>query len=255
MKHYFTVVFISIILSLPANAQDEEGVQITAGVEFRALLGMSIFNVDSVVLIDPGNNFRGVYNFSGGMGFGGVIRVKLTKLLNVESGLYFTRRRYDFRIEDLTTDFRDETSFRMVSYEIPIKGLVYIRMADKIYMNVALGFGTNFIASDVISVEQIYNIKAIKLVWMRGSVLGNIGAEYRTEKDGFFYFGFTFNQMLDDIMVTEANYFREGIPPAFRQRGPLNGSYLSADFRYFFPMAKPKKAVKYVNPDWKNMGK
>ncbi len=255
MKQLVAAVCISFFLCLSANAQDEQGVEITAGVEFRALLSTSIFNIDSVVLIDPGNNFRGVYNYSGGMGFGGVIRVKLTKLLNVESGLYFTRRRYNFRIEDLTTDFRDETSFRVVAYEIPIKGLIYIRMANRIYMNVALGFGANFFASDVISIEQIYNIKAFKLAWMRGSVLGNVGVEYRTEKDGFFYLGFTFNQMLNDIMITEANYFREGIPPAYRQRGPLDGTYLSADLRYFFPMAKPKKAVKYVTPDWKNMGK
>ncbi len=212
--------------------------------------------MDSVVLIDPAENFRGVYNYSGGYGFGGVIRLKLTKLLNLESGIYYTRRNYNYRIQDLQTDFRDETTFRVVAYEIPLKGLVYIRMAEKVYMSVALGVGANFFASDVISVEQIYNIKAFKLSWIRGSVLGNIGAEYRTEKDGYFYFGFGINQTLADIMVTESNYFREGIPPAYRQRGPLSGAYISADIRYFFPMAKPKsKGVKYVKPDWQNIGK
>lgn len=236
------------------QAQEDQGVQITAGVELRALLSPQLFNADRVDVGDADGNFRATYGYEGGMGFGGVVRVRFTQLWNVETGLYFTRRRYDFNIRDLQTDFTGNTEFRIVSYEIPVKGLVYIRMAEKVYMNVALGMAANFFASDVISIEQEFNVQAFKLSWVRASVLGNMGAEYRTDVHGYFYFGFTVNQTLNDIMITQANYFRDGQNPAFRGSGPVNGAYLSADFRYFFPMARPKQ-VRYVMPDWRNLGR
>jgi hypothetical protein len=255
MRGIFVAIFLQFLLVCShVYAQPREGIELTAGIEFKALLNPGVFNLDSVVLIDDGNNFRAVHEYAGGFGFGGIVRIKLTKIWNIETGLNYTRRRFDMRITDLQAPFDGATSLRVIGYEIPLKGLVYIQMGKQVFMNVALGGSLDFFASDVIAIEQIYRFKGFKNSWARGAVTGSVGLEFRTDKDGYFYLGGTYHQMIGDMMVSEVTYFRDGQNPVYGQRGVLDGTYFSVDFRYFFPMQKPNKPkVNYVKPDWKNM--
>jgi hypothetical protein len=251
LRSYF--FFLLLIIPFATTAQNEQ-LGLTVGIEIRSLQNFGILNIDSVVLSDQAQNFRAVYGYEGGFGFGGVVRARLTNFWNLETGIYFTRRRYSFRITDPSNGFTDETSFRVVGYEIPLKGLVYIRLGERLYSNVALGVSADFIASDIESVQPIYNIRAFKDAFLRAAVLGSLGFEYRTDEDGFFYLGASFHQPFGPIMLTQVNYFRNGDPPAYFQNGELEGSYFSIDFRYFFPLETAKqRKVRYVKPDWKNM--
>ncbi len=244
-----------------ASAQQPQRdiVGLTLGVELRTLLNPNVFNLDSTVLIDPAQNFRAVYRYSGGFGFGGILRIKLTDLWNIETGINYTRRNYSIRIDDLQTPFNDNTEVRLVGYEIPLKALIYVQLGEKIFVNVAMGGSVDFFASDISSLQRTYNFRAFKRgSFVKGAVIGSLGAEYRTEESGYFYIGSSFHQTLGDIMITEVNYYREEDPgqPAFvgRQRGVLDGAYFSVDFRYFFPVQKPRRQpVRYIKPDWKNM--
>lgn len=249
----FTVI-ASWLIAFECRAQKPEPVTTDFGVEFRLLQNFGILHIDSVVLQDDGKNFRAVYKNTGGIGFGGVVRVRLSDFWNIESGIYYTRRVFNMEITDQKTGFRDETSFRQIGYEIPLKGLVYIRLGERIFGNVALGVSADFFASDVESVEPIYNFRAFKLSWIRTAVLGNLGVEYRTAEDGIFYLGATFHRPFEDIMITQVNYYRDGDPPAYFKSGRLDGTYISLDFRYFFPPTKEKKTDPYrVIPDRNNM--
>ncbi len=262
IKKYLAALLPIVFTNVQAYAQPEmeDRFALTAGIEIRSLQNFGIFNMDSVVLIDPDNNFRSVYQLDGGFGFGGVVRVKLTRLWNVESGLYFTRRRYGFRINDLQGPFEGETTMRSVAYEWPVKALVYIQLGDQLYMNVAMGAAANFFASDVISLERTFNFRGFKTDWVRLSVLGSVGLEWRTLESGYFYLGATWHQFNREIMLAEVNYFRPApdspgqFVPAGRQRGFMEGTYFSIDFKYFIH-PKPPKREKYnvVIPDWKNM--
>ena len=155
---------------------EEDRFAITAGVEVKWLQDFGLLNMDSVVLRDPNQNFRSVYQLVDGMGFGGVIRVRLSRIWNLETGLYYNRRVYRFAIQDIQPPdvqnvFRDETRFRVVGYEIPIKGLVYIQLSDDVFMNVDMGVSMNFVASDVISLHRNYNVKGFKPAWLRVGVI------------------------------------------------------------------------------------
>lgn len=263
-RNLFALCAALLISPLSGWAQltDDERFAITAGVEFRSLQNFSIFNLDSVVLIDPDNNFRGVYELQDGIGFGGVVRIRLTKMWNLESGIYYTRRRYNFRIQDLQGPFVDQNQFRVISYEIPLKGLVYIQLGDQLFMNVALGVAFNFFASDIIRLERNYNFQGYKPAWVRFGVLGNVGFEWRTKESGYFYLGATWHQIPGEIMRTEVNYYRpstaEDANGQFehvgRQRDFLDGTYFSIDLRYFIqPKVERKPKVNRVVPNWKNM--
>ncbi len=246
-------------VELSAQQPQREIVGITLGVEMRSLLNPNVFNLDSTILIDPAQNFRAVYRYSGGFGFGGIVRVKLTDLWNIETGINYTRRNYSIRINDLQTPFVDETEVRLVGYEIPLKALIYVQLGKKIFVDVAMGGSVDFFASDISSLQQYYNFRAFKRgSFAKGALIASLGVEYRTEEDGYFYIGSTFHQTIGDIMITEVNYYRENDlgQPAYvgRQRGVLDGAYFSVDFRYFFPVQKPRKQpVRYIIPDWKNM--
>lgn len=240
---------------LVAQSQTES-IKLTAGVEIRGLVPVSFFTMDSVKLYEADNNFNAVYSYTGGMGFGGVIRVKFTDLWNLETGIYYTRRNFEFEVHDPSVGFNQSTSMSTVGYEIPLKGLVYIQMGKKIYMDVALGVSADFFASDTEVQRVSYNIQSFKNSWVTLAVLGSIGAEYRTEKDGYFYLGATFHQPFGDTYSTQVNYYRDNQGMAYFQNGSIEGAYFSIDFKYLFPPKPPKKEnVKRVIPNWKEMNR
>ncbi len=255
-----TLLILTILASsLYTYGQKNNGVELVGGVEFRALVPVSFFTMDPVRLVEDSLNFTSTYSYEGGMGFGGVVRINFNKFINLETGIYFTRRVYKYDIidpgiVDPSISFDASTELRTVGYELPIKGLFYVQMAEKIFMNVALGVSADFYASDVESLNPYYSVRAFKQHWIQLGVLGSLGAEYRTEKDGYFYLGATFHQAFGDIYSTQVNYYRDTDPPAYFQNGFIEGAYFSVDFRYFFPQkAEKKNKVRYVKPDWKNM--
>lgn len=250
------LILICLICSESLWSQNaDDGVELTAGIELRALVPVSFFTMDDVTLRDSAQSYQSVYSYQGGYGFGGVVRIRFTKILNFETGIYYTRRVYQYDISDPSTGFEESVDVRSIGYEIPVKGLMYIQMAENIFMNVAIGVSADFFASDVGVYQPEYTIRAYKENWIKVAALANIGAEYRTEKDGYFYLGASFHQPFGDILFTQVDYYRDGIPPALNSNlGTIDGAYFSVDFRYFFAPKKAKKSkVRHVKPDWKNM--
>jgi len=251
--------FIFNVLVLSAFSQSQrEPIELTFGAEFRALVPVSFFNVDSVVLgtsnATVDSNYTATLSYTGGFGFGGVLRAKLTPFWNIETGLYYTRRSYEYSIEDKLGPFSDVAEVRSVGYEIPIKALVYIQMADKVFANVALGVSFDFFASDVEVRHPDYVAIIFKRQFARFATLGNIGVEYRTDSDGYFYLGATFHQVFGNPMFATMVYLRDGVPPGYVRNGNIDLGYFSVDFRYFFPPKKQERSkVRYSIPDWKNM--
>lgn len=230
--------------------------KLSFGLEIRLLQNLGVLNLDSVVLTDADDQFRSVYEFAGGFGFGGVVRIKLTDFWNIETGINYTRQRYQLDFRDLVTEETDQSFLNIISYEIPVKGLVYIRLGEQIFANVALGVSAHFIASNVeaFGLGNTYSFGGLSRNVMNGALLGGVGAEFRTEEDGYFYLGGSFHQPFSDIMTAQVNYQRDGIPPNYAARGVISGAYFAIDFRYFFPTKEDKRPkVRVVKPDWQNM--
>lgn len=254
LKRFLFSLILSSLFSFSINAQDRrEPVELTFGGEIRVLTPVSFINTDSVVLSGPNQSIRSVNRYVGGYGFGGVVRIKLTDFWNLETGLHYTRRRYENEVTDPLADFQRTSSVRTSGYEIPLKGLVYIQMADKLFMNVALGVSADFYASDVETRNPDYALLMFKETWIRASAIGNVGLEYRTEEDGYFYLGANFHQSFGRSMSVWIEYERDRTPPDIVQTAPVDLSYFSIDFRYFFPPKKDTRPkVKYVKPNWGN---
>lgn len=181
-----------------------------------------------------------------GMNFGMAIRKGFTKSLSLETGINFLQRNYDLTITDMDSSFTGTSSFKLVNYELPVLGLVYVRLGKMIYMNVAGGMSFDIYPSELRTGGEYFDNLLLRSEWLNVSLLANVGWEYRTRKSGFIYFGASLHRPFTNI-------FRELI--LYEQYGKkenatfnLSGNYITIDLRYFFHEDKEKKKKKLKKP-------
>jgi len=181
-----------------------------------------------------------------GMNFGMAIRKGFTKSLSLETGINFLQRNYDLTITDMDSSFTGTSSFKLVNYELPVLGLVYVRLGKMIYMNVAGGMSFDIYPSELRTGGEYFDNLLLRSEWLNVSLPANVGWEYRTRKSGFIYFGASLHRPFTNI-------FRELI--LYEQYGKkenatfnLSGNYITIDLRYFFHEDKEKKKKKLKKP-------
>ncbi|MBK7128323.1 MAG: hypothetical protein IPM74_12165 [Crocinitomicaceae bacterium] len=178
--------------------------------------------------------------------YGGVVRHGLNNMISLETGINFTQRFFGLNFEVADSGLASTGKVGIVSYEIPLSCLIYIRLGEQFYMNTSLGTALTLFTSNVRTVyplgegelftqEGAYNSK------MQGALLANLGFEYRTRGKGYFYVGTSFHQPFTYIMRMAMAYeFQGGKTVAIDK---VQGSYLTLDFRYFFPEKAEKSAT------------
>jgi hypothetical protein len=116
-------------------------------------------------------------------------------------------------------------------------------------MNASLGFALTFKPTHV----GIYNSPGgyhafSHTGFTRGKVgvdaNANFGFEFRTEKKGFFYLGASARVPFSPLFDLVADYRWQG--KLVRAIGEVDGSFLSINFKYFFPNIK-NKGVQFVD--------
>jgi len=218
------------------------------GLQFRPIFATNFLTASKLDL--KGNELTANYHQLFGYTFGGTIKIGLSKIINLETGLNFVQRNYsiDFSIHSATTNIPDaKTDFRIISYDVPINALFYIKLSDKFYMNASLGasvayFPTNvwkrYIISSVEKFEHFGN--RFSKFYMEANA--NVGFEYRSKKAGSFYIGASIKVPFKPIFQISAVY--TAVDHQERLIGNVSGSYLTADFRYYFPNFGKRGGVK-----------
>lgn len=212
-----------------------------------ASFGIQVKPVVPLDVFDPLTNverpfLKGSVELTGGFAFGMSVRVGLTNSISLETGIGQIRRQYTFGLQNDTSGYSEYGRVRYTGYEIPITGLVYIRLGERTWMNTALGISFDSYPSDVQSDLESGRIYIFYNSWMQLGIIGNMGVEYRTEKHGIFYLGATFHRPFNDMATAELTYY--DIPNNFfpyNMRTPLDGSYLTVDLRYYFHDDKNKE--------------
>ncbi len=215
----------------------------TFGIQYKPIIPNPIigtfnqaFNVD---------NFESNVQQKLGNSFSMVIRQGLSNVLSFETGLSFTRRNFglDFALPD--SGYAASTKVGIVSYEIPFKALVFIRLGKDLFMNTAIGSSFNYYPSDVrvvtpIKSNEYFLQEGARLNRMQGALLADIGFEYRTRKSGYFYLGASYNLPFASIITFAMSY--ENPPNQLLVIDNVRGSYLTLDLRYYFN-EKPKTST------------
>jgi hypothetical protein len=224
--------FLILLCVLPVALRAQVGVT-TFGFQIKPIIPFSF--LDPVLELNDNGSLSGSYELKGGLSFGMVIRVGLTKSLSIETGISQIRRRYNWQIMNDTAGYNESSELRWTGYELPVKALVYIRMTERIYMNNALGFSVDMYPSNVVrNVEdgQAFMYRS-KNSWAQLGVVANVGAEYRTDKSGIIYLGATLHRPFTDMARAQLVWQDENLTP-YPFEDAMNGSYLTIDIRYFF---------------------
>lgn len=178
-----------------------------------------------------------------GFGFGGTIRANITKLIAVESGINFTQRYFDLTVAVPDSNVYAENKMGFIEYDIPINALIYIQLSDEIFMNASLGVAVTYKPTDVRVQNRPGGKHYFSLYGIRDNSLGfdlnaNLGFEYRTEKSGFFYLGGSARVPFAPLFNYAVFYDYDANSTLIS--GPVDGSFLTLDFKYFFPLIKNK---------------
>jgi len=247
------LIFISLVLVAPLLHAQERVT--TFGIQFKPIIPSNLLRAGEVGLTKDGIDFAVDQRL--GYSFGGVVRRGFTKWLSMESGISYVRRNFAASVSNASGSFTDTTAFRIIGYEIPITGLVYVQLSDYIYMNTAFGFSLDMFPSNVGSGNSNdFFQKSFRRSWVLPGLIANIGWEWRTKKSGYFYVGASYHRPFVPIYDTDLYYDHNG------QRSnttlQLSGNYLTIDFRYFFHEEPEPKKVKMKEedmPQWMKNGK
>lgn len=241
------LILIAFLFSVVVFACAQENVT-TLGVQFKPTVPSRLFGTGAV---SAQNNQLSVVNDPEfGMNLGMIVRRGITKNWSFETGITFIQRNYklSFFHPLLTEDVH--INYRFIGYEIPVQGLIYVRLGENLYMNASGGMSLDIYPTDVEGFADTrsdtlrfdFVLQTLRRNWMQVSLLANYGFEYRTKESGYFYFGASFHRPFSEIATGQARMELNTFPT--RVSFDLSGSYLTFDLRYFFHEDPERKRTK-----------
>jgi hypothetical protein len=189
-----------------------------------------------------------------GLNFGMVVRRGLTRNWSIESGICMVQRNFTLQFNHPELPEEKQLRFRYICYEIPIQGMVFVKLTDEIYMNASAGVSIDLYPSNVESSTYEFRDtlrfdfyqKTYKNSWIQSALLANYGFEWRTPDKGYFYFGASYHRPFQGIGTTKVLFQLDDDPTSTLVE--LGGNYLTADFRYFFHEKPEKRSKKKSDP-------
>jgi len=233
-KTFFLFVFLlanSVFLFAQKNI-------VTVGIQYKPIFSLDLLNTGAKSVTANGVNFS--VELTSGFCGGIVVRRGITDTYSLESGINYVKRVYTLGMTE--GNFSGTSKFTIVGYEIPISGLVYIHLSDKVYMNASLGISVDMFASDIYTYDFYFQNSSHRAYVFNPGVIANLGWEYRTETSGYFYIGASYHNPFSAIYNSKILYDNNSKYQVITL--PLSGTYLSLDLRYFFhedPLKKQKK--------------
>ena len=231
---YFVLLFL-LFRSITSYSQENT---FTVGFQYKPIFPSAFFSTGTKTIYQNEVDF----SISQKVGYcaGMIIRRGITKQVSVETGINYTKRNFSLSIIDST--FTGKSVFTIISYEIPLQGMIFLRLADKLYMNTAFGATLDMYPSNIATNDTYFQHFSKRHGVFQSSVLANLGFEYRTTKSGYFYVGASYHLPFSYFYASSIKY----TPRQEIVRTKLRGNYLTIDLRYYFhedPL-KPKKKKK-----------
>jgi hypothetical protein len=244
--HFLSVSLASFAQNSDIKKEKKDKFPSYFGLQFKPLIAGNFLGSSQLKLNNE--QFYAVINQKFGYSFGANVRIGLTKLISLETGINQVVRNYniDYSIPDSNLYVQNDIGF--LNYDIPLNALIYIQLSDKIFMNASLGGSMVYNPTDVATKLALQGGNVFIQEGRRFSKLAfemnaNFGAEYRTEKNGIFYVGISGRIPVKPIYEIAAVYERQSYIK--KATGNLIGTYISFDFRYYLPNIK-NKGVQFI---------
>jgi hypothetical protein len=226
----------------------------TFGFQFKPMVPSRFFGTgpESATTEDLTVDFKPLAGYNIGM----VIRFGLNKNWSMETGINLVQRNYQLNFSHPQLLAPGKLNFRFIGYEIPLQGMIYVKLGERLYMNASGGFSLDVFPSNVESsslvekdsIDYIFYQKTFKRRWAQSAVVANYGFEWRTKEKGYYYIGASFHRPFFDIGYSKADFSNDGYHTNLVNG--ISGTYLTLDLRYFFhedPQKKKKSSPKKKN--------
>src|SRR3974377_1082815 len=117
----------------------------TAGFQFKPIFPSSFFSTGTKTISQDGID----YSVSQQTGYcaGMVLRRGFTKMLSFEAGINYVKRNYGLKIAD--SSFTGKSGFTIIGYEVPVQGMVFLRLSEKVFMNAAMGISCDMYPTNI----------------------------------------------------------------------------------------------------------
>jgi hypothetical protein len=130
----FCILVLFVTQKTEAQSSDRKT---TFGIQFKPLLeegfvGSSQLNIKNDI-------FQSVFNQKQGRSFGAILRFPVWNNLYIETGLAQIKRNYTVNYTTLDSNFIASKDISFTSHDIPLNALVFIKIANQLYLNTALG--------------------------------------------------------------------------------------------------------------------
>jgi hypothetical protein len=234
-----SIFLITIFLFTAVISHSQRNVPSYFGIQVKPIFPTRFIGEPTLTLEE--GEFSTTITQKTGFSFGGTVRAGITNLLALETGINFNQRHFDIDMSVVDSAVYAKNDLTFVSYDIPINGLVYVQLSDNIFMNASLGVALTFKPTHVGIVTNpggSFSFTHTGLVKRKTGfdLNANFGFEYRTKRSGFFYLGGTARVPFSPIFDLIALYKYQGYK--VNTRGEVDGSFLTIDFKYFFPNIK-----------------
>jgi hypothetical protein len=180
-----------------------------------------------------------------GFSFGGVIRTRYADRFGVELGLTICKRYFDVSTGIPDSGLFFSKDFAFTNFELPVNGLVFIQLSERVFTNAGLGISAVYKPSSVAAREFKENKSEFSMAGIvqnkfNLNINAQLGFEYVSDKNGAFYIGGSAHIPLSRLFYfySKYTYANSDVFSAvvYEQKSP----FFTFDVRYYFPTIKNK---------------
>lgn len=243
LNTFFCIMMLVVFLPLHSHAQEtkrkKDRFPSYFGLTVAPIFPSDFIGQKETVFLDSTQRMESAFKQTTGYTFGASVRIGVTKLISIETGLFQVRRNFDVRCDFPDSNITSTSTLGFVNYDIPLNALMYVQLSEKWYMNAALGFSITHYPSNVLTQQDItpflvayQGLRVNRTFFATGA---GLGFEFRTKKAGTFYLGGAAKIPFNPIMVAVTDVTRTLNSDRFRAVRRINGSYFSLELRYYLP--------------------
>lgn len=206
MKNSVFFLFIFLFLSKFSDAQKG---QTTLGVQLKPMFPSKFFESGPQRFVS--DSIDATFQQPLGWNTGVIMRKGINDMWSIETGISMVQRNFHVQFNSNRYNVNGELKYKMVGYEIPVQALIYVQLSPKWFINGSGGMAFDFYPSNLYKTSSVqkdsiyidFYAKTYRSRWSMIAATANLGFEYRTKENGFFYFGASYHRPLGNIALTQ----------------------------------------------------
>lgn len=238
MKLFVILVVFTSLTFVNAQVGKDSKIPYYFGFQVKPLFPTKFIGESSSTFMNQG--YKVIISQQLGYSYGGVVRIALTDLIGIETGLNFLQRYYKIDMEVTDSNLVSNDKFGFVQYDLPLNALFNVKLSKKMYMNAAIGGSICYKPSNIETFvtpngkHEFLNVGVVDISEkVNFDLNGNLGFEFRTKKNGFFYLGGCARVQTAPLFNLLSRY-KNGAFKIYNS-GPVSGSFLAIELKYFIP--------------------